>query len=377
MKTAIKVMRVLQDAGYEAYMVGGAVRDYIIGKDPHDIDVATSAAPHLVKDLFARTVDTGIQHGTVLVLIESYGIEVTTFRTDGIYSDNRRPESVEFVKSLTEDLRRRDFTINAMAMTEEMQVIDPFGGQEDLKKHLIRAVGDPDQRFKEDALRMLRAIRFTSQLDFTICPKTLASIKRHAGLIRFVAIERIKIEIDKILFNEHTERSMDYMVTTGLLNYLPAGNLFSVDWGSYDPIGNSTSGWVYMLYKTDSNFKSIAGYKFSNEEKRLIKGALKAVRLEIWDEWTYYSYTVGQLQIAADILGLDVDILEKKQDLPIHSLAEIKIKGNDLIQWSGHKQGPWIKHCLEQLEKEIVYGRLKNNREIIKDWFLHEYQGDK
>lgn len=377
MKTAIKVMRVLQAAGHEAYMVGGAVRDYILGKDPHDIDVATSAAPHLVQELFARTVDTGIQHGTVLVLIESYGIEVTTFRTDGIYTDNRRPESVEFVTSLKEDLRRRDFTINAMAMTEEMEVIDPYGGQEDLKKHLIRAVGDPDQRFKEDALRMLRAIRFTSQLDFTICPETLASIQRHAGLIRFVAIERVKIEIDKILFNEHTERSMNYMVKTGLLEHLPAGNLFTVDWASYDPIGNSTSGWVYMLYKTNSDFKTIAGYKFSNEEKRLIKGATKAVRLEKWNEWTYYCFTVSQLQIAADIRGLDVDIIKQKQDLPIQSLADIACSGLDLIEWSGQRQGPWIKHCLEQIEKEIVHGRLQNNREIIKDWFIHEYQGNK
>lgn len=141
-------------------MVGGAVRDFLLGKTPHDIDVASSASPQQVKSLFKRTVDTGIEHGTVLVLVDGEGIEVTTFRTEGSYSDNRRPDSVEFVQSLDEDLKRRDFTINAMAMTETLEIIDPFGGKDDLHNRLIRAVGDPDARFQEDALRMLRGCVF-------------------------------------------------------------------------------------------------------------------------------------------------------------------------------------------------------------------------
>ena len=137
------IIKRLKEAGFEAYMVGGAVRDHLRGAVPHDIDVATSAAPEQVKALFERSIDTGIEHGTVMILIEGQGTEVTTFRTESGYTDNRRPDKVEFVNSLHEDLMRRDFTINSMAMTEQMDIIDPFGGREDLKAGLIRAVGVP------------------------------------------------------------------------------------------------------------------------------------------------------------------------------------------------------------------------------------------
>lgn len=373
MKTAIKVISVLQQAGFQAYMVGGAVRDFLLGKTPHDIDVASSASPQQVKALFKRTVDTGIEHGTVLVLVDGEGIEVTTFRTEGSYSDNRRPDSVEFVHSLEEDLKRRDFTINAMAMTEDLDIIDPFGGKEDLQNQLIRAVGNPDARFQEDALRMLRAVRFSGQLDFIIDRETLSSIQRHAELITTIAVERLKSEIDKILVNSRTNISMANLSDTKLTDFLPAGPLFKVDWSHYQSNGKAAFGWIYLLHKNNRSFMEIRDYRFSNEEKRLIEKTLELANLEFWDQWTYYQYSIEQLDSAARVTGKWLDPAAAKEQLPIQTKSDLAASGRDLMEWSGSRSGPWLKEWIEKLEKLIVYGELKNDKELIKDWFVNEY----
>ncbi|KAA0958189.1 CCA tRNA nucleotidyltransferase [Planococcus kocurii] len=373
MNTAIKVIDTLKNAGFEGYIVGGAVRDLLLGKAPQDVDVASSALPQQVKALFKRTVDTGIDHGTVLVLLDGEGIEVTTFRTESGYSDNRRPDSVEFVLSLKEDLRRRDFTINAMAMTENQEIIDPFGGQEDLQNQIIRAVGNPDERFEEDALRMLRAIRFTGQLDFIIDMKTLHSIRRHARLIKAIAVERLKSEIDKIFVNPRTQKSMAYLWDSVLTKFLPAGELFQVDWIPYKSNGRSTFGWFYLLHQQNRQFSAVKEYRFSNEEKKLIEKSLELTKLETWDQWTYYHYSIEQLEMAALVTDNVENLAAAKQQLPIQSKSDIAANGLDLMQWSGDKSGPWLKVWIEKMEKLIVYGELENDKELIKDWFKNEY----
>lgn len=374
MKTAIKVIEQLENAGFEAYMVGGAVRDFLIGKIPQDIDVATSAAPEQVKKQFGRTADVGIEHGTILVLLDNDSIEVTTFRTEGIYSDNRRPDSVEFVQSLEEDLKRRDFTVNAMAMTKELDIIDLYGGKDDLENRIIRAVGNPDQRFREDALRMLRAVRFTGQLDFAIDSETLYSIQKQAYLIQSIAIERVKIELDKIMVNQHTARSMKYLKNAGLTAFLPAGHLFEMDWKNFNPTGKPVSGWLYMLYRQGKEVADIRPYKFSNEEKRLMEKALQAAREEIWDAWTFYSFSQNQLELASHLLERQMDIAGKKKQLPIQSKSDLAATGLDLMEWCGQKQGPWLKTWIGEMEQQIVYGKLQNDKEQIRDWFMDEYQ---
>jgi tRNA nucleotidyltransferase (CCA-adding enzyme) len=373
MKTALKVIGALEKAGFEAYMVGGAVRDFLLGKTPDDFDVATNAAPNQVKGVFSRTVDTGIEHGTVLVLLDGDGIEVTTFRTDGVYTDNRRPDSVEFVQSLEEDLKRRDFTVNAMAMAEDLHIIDPFGGKEDLKKRVIRAVGDPEQRFQEDALRMLRAVRFSGQLDFVIDSETLAAIRTQAHLIQAVAVERIKNELDKIFMNRHTKRSMAYLASSELIRYLPAGKLFEADWSEYEPTGDAILGWCFLLYRQEKRVEDIQSYKFSNDEKRLMGKALEAARTSHWDNWTFYAYSERELAIAALLSEKTVDIPRAKMQLPIQSKKELAATGVDLMEWSGAKQGPWLKQWIAEMERQIVYGSLQNTKENIKDWFTNEY----
>lgn len=205
--------------GYEAYAVGGCVRDSIIRRAPGDWDITTSARPGEVKRLFRHTVDTGIMHGTVTVMLHRVGYEVTTYRLDGEYEDGRHPKNVEFTKSLVEDLKRRDFTINAMAYNDEDGLVDEFGGREDLQAGIIRCVGEPAERFGEDALRMLRAVRFSAQLGFDIESATENAVKELAPTIAKVSKERIHTEFGKILLSPHPEY-MGKIFVYGLSRYV-------------------------------------------------------------------------------------------------------------------------------------------------------------
>lgn len=197
------IIRTLQEAGYEAWAVGGCVRDSILGRVPDDWDITTSARPEQVKAIFKKTVDTGIQHGTVTVLWNRTGYEVTTYRIDGEYEDSRHPKEVLFTASLREDLRRRDFTINAMAYNEEAGLVDIFGGMEDIREKKIRCVGNPVERFSEDALRMMRAVRFSAQLGYEIEEQTEAAICRLSPSLEKISAERIRTELVKLLLSPH------------------------------------------------------------------------------------------------------------------------------------------------------------------------------
>ena len=206
---AEQILHILNEAGYEAYVVGGCVRDSILDRVPGDWDITTSALPEQVKELFHRTVDTGIQHGTVTVMMGKEGFEVTTYRVDGEYHDGRHPDAVTFTRSLEEDLKRRDFTINAMAYHPEHGLVDLFGGMEDINRKIIRCVGDPVERFTEDALRMLRAVRFSAQLGFTVEENTKAALTKMSGNLEHVSAERIQTELVKLLVSDHPEKIQD------------------------------------------------------------------------------------------------------------------------------------------------------------------------
>ena len=189
-----QIIKQLNHCGYEACAVGGCVRDSLLGREPGDWDITTSAHPEQVKAVFRRTIDTGIAHGTVTVMIDKTGYEVTTYRIDGEYEDGRHPKEVEFTPDLIQDLKRRDFTINAMAYSPETGIVDAFGGMEDLKAGIIRCVGNPIDRFTEDALRILRAVRFSAQLGFEIEAETYEAIKTMVPNLRHISRERIQME---------------------------------------------------------------------------------------------------------------------------------------------------------------------------------------
>ena len=225
-KGAEYIIRSLEDAGFEAYIVGGCVRDAILGREPEDWDITTDAKPEEVKSIFRTTVDTGIEHGTVTVLLpkeeageEARSFELTTFRIDGEYKDSRHPKQVSFTTSLTEDLARRDFTINAMAYHMDRGLIDPFLGMKDLENKTLRAVGKAEERFSEDALRMMRGIRFSAQLNFSLEEDCFLGMRKLKGNLAKVSKERIAVELWKLLASEHPEK-VEMLFSTGLDPYI-------------------------------------------------------------------------------------------------------------------------------------------------------------
>ena len=224
----IAILRRLNDRGYDAFLVGGCVRDAVMGRPVHDWDIATAALPADVARMFPKTVLTGERYGTVTVIENGAAIEVTTFRADGEYRDGRHPENVRFVPSLDADLSRRDFTMNAMAVSAEMELIDPFSGFEDIKNQTIRCVGVPDARFKEDALRMFRAFRFASQLGFSIEPGTLSAILSNADEARRISAERIRIELEKTLMSQRPQIANEIIKARLLDAYLWQGDDSSI-----------------------------------------------------------------------------------------------------------------------------------------------------
>lgn len=219
---ARKIIARLEQHGYEAYIVGGCVRDSLMGKRPSDWDICTSARAEEMMALFEdkRVIPTGIQHGTLTILAEDGAYEVTTFRIDGEYLDHRHPKSVAFTRELAEDLSRRDFTINAMAWHPERGLIDLFGGVEDLRDRLVRAVGDPVQRFNEDGLRMLRMVRFATVLDFDYDPATYDAVRKQDHLLQYISKERIQVELNKILLAAHPARGLEDLYTLGMYPYI-------------------------------------------------------------------------------------------------------------------------------------------------------------
>ena len=241
----LRILKTLERAGFQTYLVGGCVRDMCIRATPDDWDVATSATPEQTMSLFPRTVPTGIAYGTVTVMCEEGQAEVTTFRTEGEYEDYRRPKSVSFVKDITDDLSRRDFTVNAMAMDADGNIVDPYGGLDDIKKGVLRCVGDPYRRFSEDALRMLRAVRFSAKLGYEIEEHGRSAIIQMAHEIENISEERIGVEIEKTIMSKSPEKVSDaidfglmdrFLLTRKHVDFLPlskCGSSLSLRWAAF------------------------------------------------------------------------------------------------------------------------------------------------
>ena len=384
---AYKVITILENAGYEAYVVGGAVRDFVRGVEANDVDITTNALPLEVKKLFEHTIDVGIEHGTVLVVLAE-PIEVTTFRSETTYSDHRRPDDVHFVHTLKEDLKRRDFTINSMALTKDDELIDFFGGSSDLVDKVIKAVGDPKERFSEDALRMLRAIRFSAQLDFSLDRATQMAIKELHPLIVHVSIERVKVELEKIWMSDYPAKGIDLFISTGLSSNFPGDwTAYSSKWEDFNSFGLKANGWAFfILMNEESNVTELlSAFKCSNVEKKHVKNVLQAIhylKKGRWDPYEIFQFSEEVLVAAASygsiLFNIDHSyradtLIEAKQKLAISSVQDIVVSGYDLLEWKQDKRGPWIRDALHKLTKMILNKDIKNDREQIKEWFFREY----
>jgi len=376
------VLQTIEQAGYEAYFVGGSVRDTILGKAIHDVDIATSAYPDEIKHLFKRTVDTGIEHGTVMILDHGTGYETTTFRSESTYTDFRRPDQVTFVRSLAEDLKRRDFTINALAMRENGEVIDLFDGLTDLQNKQIRAVGDAQERFHEDALRMMRAVRFASQLDFTIVPDTLDAITAHAQLLTKIAVERTQVELLKLLQGKTPQRGLTDLMATGLWQYCPdfaphEVALKELTTQLVHGASSETAAWTLLVTKFGLETAAITPFmkhwKTANQTINAVQTTSKTATLLLQgglNAWQLYQCGADLMPIAnevAVILGAPdrlASLTTQLAALPIQHKKELAVTGKDLMQ-AGIQPGPQLGAILGDLEYGVVTGAVANTHDAL------------
>lgn len=371
------VLQRIEQAGFEAYFVGGCVRDTILGDHIHDIDIATSAYPSEIKSIFKKTVDTGIEHGTVMILDHGTGYETTTFRTESGYQDYRRPDQVTFVRSLNDDLKRRDFTINALAMKENGTVIDLFNGLSDLQRHLIRAVGDPEERFHEDALRMMRAVRFASKLDFEIDGPTLQGIQDNGALLTKIAVERIEVEFTKLLLGLNPQRGLRYFVSTNLYRYCPQlmdhGDDLSTlsnysDWSTIKSKPDAWLAFINTLGISDSKKirQFMKSWKLSNDLINTVQRSMMILKaLQVGPVSNEQLFEGGQLATqtamnVADLNGYEHDdLLVQYQHLPIHDSHELAINGRQLME-AQIASGPQLGRIIHQLQLLVLTRQVPN-----------------
>ena len=368
-KDAVNILKIFNEHGFEAYFVGGCVRDYLLGESFSDIDITTNALPSEVKKIFHKTIDTGIQHGTVTILINNVGYEVTTFRTEEDYKNHRAPEKVEFVSNLREDLDRRDFTINAMALDYKGKLFDYHNGDNDLSSKIIRTVNNPNERFYEDALRMLRAFRFSSKLGFEIENNTLDAIKKNAELIKFVSIERIVNEFKKLLAGKGNLKSLELLIDSKLNSYIP---FFEEVNEIQDLSSYSFCQSLYILsIINDISFEKLKFLKLSNKEIKLVK-QFDLINQEFKNntqiELILYKYNREDIKFICEYFGYDKEKNIDERILTINSFNDIDITSQEIISTINKNPGPWIKSITLELEKEILLGRLNNNKKDILDF---------
>lgn len=377
---SIALIEKLEENGHEAVFVGGAVRDFLLGKQATDFDIATSATTDQVKGIFKQTVDIGIEHGTVLVLIGNEPFEVTTYRT----------ENIKDKKSLREDLSRRDFTVNALALTKDEELIDLFNGQTDLENKVIRAVGSPKERILEDPLRMIRAIRFASVLDFTIEKNTFETIQTAYSQLENVSIERIKIEFDKLFTGVNPLKGLRLMAESGLGAVLPLFPRSLKGMQQITLFTTSKEGWAtFMIMGGFTASELSIAYKLSNEEKKFLSFVQKAYeirKLRPFQKDELYFFAAEVLYIVEKIFRGMTGVLEEvslgefiqmKAVLPIQSKTDLSVNGKDLIRWAGGKGGRWVGEWIEKIEYAVLHGHCENHRDTIKEWFINDFDSER
>ncbi|HHH6974322.1 TPA: CCA tRNA nucleotidyltransferase [Listeria monocytogenes] len=385
---ALPVLQKLTTAGFEAYFVGGSVRDYLLNRTISDVDIATSAFPEEVKEIFQTSYDTGIAHGTVTVRENNEFYEVTTFRTEGTYEDFRRPSEVTFIRSLEEDLKRRDFTMNAIAMDEHFALQDPFSGQLAIQNKEIKAVGKASERFHEDALRMMRAVRFLSQLDFELDKETEKALESQIELLQHTSVERITVEWLKMMKGKAAKRAIELLLKVKMETYLPGlkdeksalSEFASWDW---EKRTTEESIWLGLVVAVKPNNVNafLKAWKLPNKTIQLVNKAYQYAQnmKETWlTEELYHAgkavfSLVNELNVIRGQENNQHKVSQAYEALPIHSKKDLAITGADLLKWSGESAGPWVKETLDKVECGVLSNEINNEKIQIKRWLgYHE-----
>ncbi|MFZ7119425.1 MAG: CCA tRNA nucleotidyltransferase [Eubacteriaceae bacterium] len=392
-KNLIYILDKINSFGFEAYLVGGAVRDILLGKEPKDYDIATNAIPEEIQQIFTNSIPRGIKYGTVTVIRDNDFYDITTFRIDGNYSDKRRPEKVYYINSLKEDLKRRDFTINAMALDKYDELYDFFGGQEDLKNKLVRTVGDPSLRFKEDELRKLRGIRFCCQLDFHLHCDTLKAIKfnPHSNSISY---ERIRDEFDKIILSDNANKGLEMLIQTGMISYIIPeykehnynfSNLFEDIDRAKKNLTTRLALFFLLIKKTENidNNKILKRLKYSN---KIIKDVILLCKYDSIESGIHFKSIINDLgELMPIFLELfkiinknnleEINQLVKEYEYIIDNLIpvsrkDLAINGKDLLilGYSGEEIGVIIEYVLEEVRKTPNINKKNKLLDLVQDY---------
>ena len=364
LEKAIEILNVFKSNGYNAYIVGGFVRDFILGKESVDIDISTNATPKDIQSLFNEVKLQSEQYGSVNIIYKKCNFEVTTFRMELEYKDNRFPSKIVYTDSLLIDLKRRDFTMNTLCMDENKEIIDILNVKDDINNHIIKSVGNADNRLKEDALRILRAIRFATILDFDIDPELQDAIFRNKYLLKDLSFYRKKQELNKILSSDNAVKGIKLLKDFGLdevLNITIPEKVIKTN----DPLGM----WVQL--------KPSEKYPFTRFEKDYIKSINNVISNKVIDDLELYYNGNYVCYIAAQILGEDaVSVYNRYDELPITKQSDIKISRKDIIDLLELEDKSLSKLIINEIEEKIVKKELENDKDILENYLINNYKKD-
>ena len=367
LEVALKLLKEFANHSYKAYIVGGFVRDYLLGIESNDIDIATDATPKEIKEIFADSCLPNEDYGSVTIIFSGVRFEITTFRKEITYVFNRKPIEIQYISDLKEDLLRRDFTINTICMDIEGKIVDYLNGQEDLEKRIIRTVGNSDEKFFEDSLRILRAVRFATILDFSLCDEVREAIIKNKHLLKGLSYYRKKMELDKIFTSPNYKNGIKLLIELGLDKELEISNLEKV----LDSDTISLIGIWSMLEYPDK-------YPFQKNETELISNVRRTIPLNNLDPMTLYRYGLYVNSVAGEIKKQDIRIItEAYNNLPIKGRNEIQITTQKIMNLLRRKPGKYLTDIYDEIEREILYKRLDNNEDAISTYIVSKFgKGD-
>ena len=361
-ETALRLLEKISNYGYVAYMVGGYPRDLYLKRTFTDIDICTDATPMELHQIFSEVVTTNSEYGSVTVVFEKIKFEITTFRKEFKYKDHRRPEKIEYVDTLEEDIKRRDFTINTLCIDKDGKQIDLIGAKQDLDNKIIRTVGNPKQSLKEDALRILRAIRFAATLNFTIEPKLKTYIKKYGYLLKKISKDRKKDELDLIFSSPNKAYGIELLIELKLTDHLEIPNLKKA---------KITPSMIVTWAQLDALDK----YNFNTIEKESIRKINEVKDKDLLDNHTLYNYGLYTCTMAAELNGVDKKLLnEKYAKSPIKSRLDIAITPMEICDLLNKKAGSFLKTILSDLENQLLDGKLNNDKEELINYIIENYQ---
>ncbi|RIM31063.1 CCA tRNA nucleotidyltransferase [Staphylococcus cohnii] len=383
------ILKTLQTNQHQAYFVGGSVRDYLMHKTIHDIDITTSATPDEVETIFEKTIPIGREHGTINVVYNGEHYEVTTFRAEGDYDDHRRPNEVFFVRELYEDVKRRDFTMNAIAMDADFHIHDYFNGQQDIKNRIIRTVGNAQERFNEDALRIIRGLRFQSQLGFSLENETFYGMQSHINDIEHLSIERIVVELKKLTSGKYVANSFENLQRLNAFNYIPFFKHYNLNNFILDEAIPFTLLVALLKVQQPSINGNLNDLKISNNDKKYISKLEKLLNqlpnIKSKSDFKILIYDYGEQDRQSILNYMDLHIKnhlpsfspliintqsvkEVSKQLPIQSRKDIDINGKDILEVVNKQSGPWLKTILRDIEIAIIDGDVQNIKSELIRW---------